>query len=184
MRRFMMVATAVTTLGGGATQNAAAQSAADSPFNFELRATGMLPTFDISDTADFGYGGGLGLGYRLNDSFRLMADVDMAKHGTATSGVDINTYHYMAKAGLDVYETDSVILTLNLGAGAVTFGGDLPSSETYFAINAGAKLGIKLSPTFQLLVSPQGDIAFSDADFVSTDNSWVWPLGIGFRVTP
>lgn len=98
--------------------------------------------------------------------------------------MDINTYHYMAKAGFDVYETDSVILTLNLGAGAVTFGGDLPSSETYFAINAGAKLGIKLSPTIQLLVSPQGDIAFSDADFVGTDNSWVWPLGIGFRVTP
>ena len=43
------------------------------------------------------------------------------------------------------------------------------SSETYFAINAGAKLV---------------DITFSDADFVGTNNSWVWPLGIGFRVTP
>ena len=50
--------------------------------------------------------------------------------------------------------------------------------------NAGAKLGIKLTDSVQFLISPQGDIAFSDEAVLGTDNSWVWPLGLGFRIQP
>ncbi len=34
-----------------------------------------------------------------------------------------------------------------------------------------------------VVISPQGDIAFSDEDVVGTNNAWVWPLtaGINFR---
>jgi hypothetical protein len=159
-------------------------SSDDKAFSFELRGTAMVPTFDISDAADVGYGGGFGLGYQLSDNIRLMADVDLGVHGTPTAGVDINTYHYMGKVGYDLYRSDRMVFTVNLGAGAVTFGGDLPWNETYFAINAGAKLGYKLTDSVEFLISPQGDIAFSDTDAVGTDNSWVWPFGIGFRVSP
>ncbi|MDA0330246.1 MAG: hypothetical protein O2958_14730 [Gemmatimonadetes bacterium] len=47
-----------------------------------------------------------------------------------------------------------------------------------------AKLGIKLSDSVQLLISPQGDIAFSDEAALGTNNSWVWPLAAGFRILP
>jgi hypothetical protein len=32
------------------------------------------------------------------------------------------------------------------------------------------------------LISPQGDIAFSDEAEVGTSNSWVWPFGVGLRI--
>jgi len=54
--------------------------------------------------------------------------------------------------------------------------------NTYPAINAGAKLGIQLSPSVDFLISPQGDIAFSDEAEVGTSNSWVWPFGVGLRI--
>jgi len=175
-------ATLGLVLSGLSAGSVSAQMASDSkPFSIEVRGTGMLPTFDIADAADFGYGGGVGIGYHVNDRFRLMADVDIARHGTPTSGFNIDTYHYMAKVGLDVWGTDKAVLTVNLGAGAVTFGGDLPESYTYLAINAGAKLGIKIAPSVEFLISPQGDIAFSDEAELGTSNSWVWPLGIGLR---
>ncbi len=150
--------------------------------SFELRGIAMLPTFDIADAANLGWGGGVGVGYRVSPRVRLMADVDVAVHGTDVSGFNINTYHYMGKIGYDVVDNGKVVLTLNLGAGAVTFGGDLPQSKTYFAINAGAKLGVRVSPAVEFLVSPQGDIAFTKKADLGTNNSWVWPLGAGFRV--
>ena len=166
--------------GGLATTGASAQ--VDKPISIEARGTAMLPTFDIADAADLGFGGGLGIGYRVTERVRLMADVDIGIHGTNTPDFNINTYHYIGKIGYDVVDNDNVVLTLNLGAGAMTFGGDLPSSQTYFAINAGAKLGIKVSPMVDVLISPQGDIAFADEADLGTTNAWVWPLGAGFRV--
>ncbi len=57
-------------------------------------------------------------------------------------------------------------------------------TETYFAINAGAKIYIMVADQVDLVISPQGDIAFSDKDVLGTDNAWVWPLtaGINFRI--
>lgn len=183
-RGFVAALAAIALSGAVAQETTAQMGSSDRPFSLEVRGTAAVPTFDIADAADPGYGGGFGLGYRVSDKFRLMADVDLAIHSTPTDGVDINTYHYMAKVGYDAFESDRLVFTVNLGLGAVTFGGDLPSAETYVAINAGAKLGIRLTDSVQLLISPQGDIAFSDEAVLGTDNSWVWPLGIGLRITP
>jgi hypothetical protein len=154
----------------------------DRPVSLEVRGVAVVPTFDIADAADVGPGFGVGIGYRVTPTIRLMADFDAGFHGTPTPGFDINTYHAMGKVGFDVVRTDRVTLTLNAGAGAVQFAGDLPDAKTYFAINAGAKLGIQVADAVELLVSPQGDIAFSKEEDVGTSNSWVWPLGIGLRV--
>ncbi len=176
-------AAAAVAVGVSAPTEGAAQMAqVEKPISLELRGTAMLPTFDIADAADLGFGGGVGIGYRVTEKIRLMADVDVGIHGTATPDFNINTYHYLAKVGFDAFENEKVVLTLNLGAGAMTFGGDLSSSQTYFAINAGAKLGIKATPSVDILISPQGDIAFSDEADLGTTNAWVWPLGVGFRV--
>jgi len=160
----------------------AATAQVERPVSFEVRGTAMLPTFDIADAADLGFGGGAGIGFRITERVRLMADFDVGMHGTDVDGFNINTYHYMGKLGYDVVDNENVVVTLNLGAGAVTFGGDLPSAQTYVAINAGAKVGIKVSPMVEFLISPQGDIAFADEVDLGTTNAWVWPLGLGFRV--
>jgi hypothetical protein len=52
---------------------------------------------------------------------------------------------------------------------------DGAGSNTYPAINVGAKIGNRLSPRVQLLLSPQGDIAMTDDQEVGTSNAWVWP---------
>jgi len=38
------------------------------------------------------------------------------------------------------------------------------------------------SNALSLVLSPQGDIAFSDEGDVGTTNSWVWPFTAGLRV--
>lgn len=182
LARTLVSAAVAMTLTGVAAPRASAQTYADRPINLELRGTAMLPTFDIADAANLGFGGGAGIGYRVTDKFRVMADFDLGIHGTDVTDFTINTYHYMGKVGFDAVDNEKLLLTVNLGAGAVTFGGDLPSSSTYFAINAGAKLAIKVSPMFDLLISPQGDIAFADEAELGTTNAWVWPLAVGFRV--
>ncbi len=53
-----------------------------------------------------------------------------------------------------------------------------PDSETYFAINAGAKFMYMVADQVNIVVSPQGDIAFSDAP----STSWVWPLSAGVQI--
>ena len=177
---YIAVAAAIA-LGGVSVAEAAAQM--DNRTSFEVRGTAMVPTFDIADAANLGWGGGAGLGYRASERVRLMADFDIGIHDTDTPDFNINTLHYMGKVGYDVVSTDKVVLTLNLGAGAVTFAGDLPTSQTYFAINAGAKLGVKLTPSAEFLISPQGDIAFSDEAELGTTNAWVWPFSVGFRLS-
>lgn len=75
---------------------------------------------------------------------------------------------------------------LNAGAGILLFDADDPDSdsESYFAINAGAKLYYNVHERVSLVVSPQGDIAFSKEEEVGTNNSWVWPItaGIALRI--
>jgi hypothetical protein len=56
-------------------------------------------------------------------------------------------------------------------------------SLTYFAINAGAKLAYNFGPSLALVISPQGDIAFSDDAELTTTNAWVWPVTAGLRVS-
>ena len=73
-------------------------------------------------------------------------------------------------------------MIVNAGAGAMTFNPDGPGSNTYPAINVGAKIGYRLTPRVQLLLSPQGDIAFTKKGVVGTSNAWVWPFTAGVRV--
>ena len=56
-----------------------------------------------------------------------------------------------------------------------------PDSFTYFAINAGAKLAYNFNRSFAFVLSPQGDIAFSDEAELGTTNAWVWPVTAGLR---
>lgn len=178
-----MSAGRVSVIGAGLlfALTTAASAQVERPTSIELRALAMVPTFSIADAANTGPGFGLGLGYRLSPKVRLMADFDAGFHPTPSPSVDINTYHLMGKVGFDVVSTDRVTVTLNTGAGVVQFAGDLPESKSYFAINAGAKIGIRLADAVELLISPQGDIAFSKEADVGTSNSWVWPIGAGLR---
>ncbi len=162
------------------TQSVSAQEA-ESKLALEVRALAVVPTFDIDDAADIGPGFGIGIGYRVAEKVSLMADFDMGIHPTPTPDFDINTLHYMAKAGYDVFVGDRVTVTANLGAGVVQFGGDLPETKSYFAINAGAKIAVALSGAVDLLISPQGDIAFTKEADLGTTNAWVWPIGAGLR---
>ncbi|MDP2479465.1 MAG: hypothetical protein Q8W51_07405 [Candidatus Palauibacterales bacterium] len=54
-------------------------------------------------------------------------------------------------------------------------------TKTYFAINVGARIGYRLSDGVDLLLSPQGDIAFTAKAVLGTNNSWVWPFTAGLR---
>ncbi len=55
-------------------------------------------------------------------------------------------------------------------------------TNTYFAINAGAKLIYNFNRSVGFVLSPQGDIAFSKKSELTTDNAWVWPVTAGLRV--
>lgn len=92
-------------------------------------------------------------------------------------------YHYIVKLGYEVVPASespwSVIV--NAGAGALTFNPDGPGSNTYPAINVGAKIAYRLSSRAALLLSPQGDIAFAKKDELGTGNAWVWPFTAGIR---
>ena len=166
-----------------------AQAQGDRRLALEARGGFNVPTFDISDAVDAGPSVGLGLGVKFAPRLWLMGDVDLGFHSGAdlsTGGElpDVKVYHYVAKLGYEVLPEGqspwSVIV--NAGAGAMTFDVDGGSSNTYPAINVGAKIGYRLTPRVQLLLSPQGDIAFSDEDEVGTSNSWVWPFTAGVRI--
>jgi hypothetical protein len=103
-----------------------------------------------------------------------------------TSSTDINTLHYIAKVGYSLTgpKEKGWEALVNLGAGAVTFDvAGAPQNFTYFAINAGAKVAYNFNRKVAFVVSPQGDIAFSDEAEVGTNNSWVWPVTAGLRVS-
>jgi hypothetical protein len=155
----------------------------------EARAGSSVPTFDIADAVEAGPSFGAGVGVRVARRIWLMGDVDFGFHPGAdlaagASGPDVNVYHFMAKAGVELLRpgTSPWSVVLNLGAGAVNFRPDGGDAKTYPAINAGAKIGYQVSPRITLLLSPQGDIAFTDEDELGTSNAWVWPFTAGARV--
>ena len=148
-----------------------------------------VPTFDISDAVDAGPSVGAGAAVQFAPRLWLMGDVDLGFHSGADlpgggEAPDVNVYHYVAKLGYELLSAGqspwSVIV--NAGAGALTFDADGAGSNTYPAINVGAKIGYRLSPRVTLLLSPQGDIAFTDDESVGTSNAWVWPFTAGVRI--
>ena len=147
----------------------------------------VVPTFDVADVAKTGGAVGAALGYRANDRWVLMGEFDYGIHKDKLTGsTDINTLHYIAKVGYSLTgpKEKGWEALVNLGAGAVTFDvAGAPQNFTYFAINAGAKVAYNFNRSVAFVVSPQGDIAFSDEAEVGTNNSWVWPVTAGLRVS-
>jgi hypothetical protein len=144
----------------------------------------VVPTFDIANTAKTGAAFGAAFGYVLTPRWVLMGEFDYADHAAkATSAVRIHTIHYLAKVGYSLTgprETGWEAL-VNLGAGAVAF--DVAgTTKTYPAINAGAKIAYNFSRNLGIVISPQGDIAFSKKTDLNTTNAWVWPVSVGLRV--
>ena len=157
--------------------------------SIEARGGFNVPTFDISDAVDAGPSFGLGAAVQFAPKLWLMGDVDLGFHSGADlagggEAPDVKVYHYVAKLGYELLSEGqspwSVIV--NAGAGAVTFDADGAGANTYPAINVGAKIGYRLSPRVQLLLSPQGDIALTDDEDVGTSNAWVWPFTAGVRI--
>jgi hypothetical protein len=151
----------------------------------EARTGAVVPTFDVADVAKTGFALGGTLGYQTG-RWILMGEFDYGMHkDKATESVDISTLHYMAKLGyrLTPPVDRGLEASVNLGVGAVTFDVDgAPESFTYLAINAGAKLAYHLTPSVALVLSPQGDIAFSDENEVGGSTAWVWPVTAGLRL--
>jgi outer membrane protein with beta-barrel domain len=155
----------------------------------EARGGVNVPTFDISDAVDAGPSFGIGADFRVAPKVYLMGDLDLGFHSGASlpgggEGPDVKVYHYMAKLGYELVPAagDSRwSLVVNAGAGALTFDADGPGSNTYPAINVGAKIGYRLTPRLDLVLSPQGDIAFTKDAEVGTTNAWVWPFTAGVR---
>lgn len=182
MKRIIAV---VALAVAGTAGSAAAQQA--SPVFVEARAGAVVPTFDIADVATSGAALGGTIGYRLSPIWVLMGSFDYGMHeDEATGSVDINTLHYMGQIGYSLTgpRERGWEAIVNLGAGAVSFdveGAD--ESLTYFAINAGAKLSYNFSRQFAVVLSPQGDIAFTDEDELGTSNAWVWPFTAGVRIS-
>jgi hypothetical protein len=157
--------------------------------SIEARGGFNVPTFDISDAVDAGPSVGLGAAVQFAPKLWLMGDVDLGFHSGADlagggEAPDVKVYHYVAKLGYELLSEgqSSWSVIINAGAGALTFDADGAGSNTYPAINVGAKIGYRLSPRVQLLLSPQGDIALMDNDQVGTSNAWVWPFTTGVRI--
>jgi hypothetical protein len=178
MGRVMGVMLLGTVLGAGT-------AAAQEPRVFvEALAGAAVPTFDIADAADAGPALGAAIGYRLSPRWLLMGEFDYGMHKDApTETVDIRTLHYVGKVGYSLTgpRERGWEVVVNLGAGAVTFDVEGGSANTYPAINAGAKLTYGFSRSVALVLSPQGDIAFTDEDELGTSNAWVWPITAGLR---
>ena len=160
--------------------------AAQSGVFLEARGGAAVPTFDIGDVAKTGTDLGATLGLRLSPRWVLMGEFDYGMHSNQVSGgPDIKTLHYLAKLGyaLSGPKEKGWEALVNLGAGAVSFDveGSAPS-RTYFAINAGAKIAYNFNRSLALVLSPQGDIAFSKETELGSSTAWVWPVTVGLRV--
>ena len=148
-------------------------------------AGAAVPTFEIADAIGTGTAFGGTIGIRFG-SWVTMAEFDYGMHDAErVEGVEISTQHYIAKIGYSVtgQRDRGFEAIINLGGGVVTFDVEDGDSYTYPAINAGAKLSYSFNPTFAVVLSPQGDIAFSDDEEVATSNAWVWPVTAGVRVS-
>lgn len=185
-RPILAAALALTGVTMPITSVAAQQTGSQRRAFVEVLGGAVIPTFDIADVATTGAAVGVAAGVRPSPRLVLMGELDYGMHeDKATKSVDITTLHYMGKLGWSLtgprdrgWET-----ILNLGAGAVTFGVDGADSFTYFAINAGAKISYAFSPRVAFVLSPQGDIAFSKRDELTTTTAWVWPVTAGLRLT-
>ncbi len=186
IRSRALVGAAVAILGLAV--SAQAQSP-DRRTTLEIRGGLYVPTFKIADAVDAGVGFGVGAGFKVSEKIWILGDIDAGFHsgadlGGGVEGPDVKVYHYMAKVGYEVVPPGaspwSVIV--NAGAGALTFNPDGPGSTTYPAINVGAKIAYRLGARTSLLLSPQGDIAFTKKDELGTSNAWVWPFTAGVRV--
>ena len=180
MSRVFLAVAGVLMLAGSA-------SAQTAPRVFvEALGGAAVPTFDIADVAETGSALGAAVGIRLNDRLVLMGEFDYGMHkDKATGDVDINTLHYIGKLGYSLTgpRDRGWEAIVNLGAGVVSFDVEgAPESFTYLAINAGAKLSYNFNRSFAFVLSPQGDIAFSDEDEMGTTNAWVWPVTAGLRI--
>lgn len=175
----MMAASAMPAEGQGMTTD-------ETRVSLEARGGVNVPTFDIADVAEAGPSFGVGIGVAVTPRWWLMADGDFGFHGGEEGGPDVNVYHYIGKVGYDLVRpgVSRWSFIVNAGAGATTFDVDAPGAEsnTYFAINVGAKIAYALTDRLDLLLSPQGDIAFSDEDELGTSDAWVWPFSAGLRV--
>ena len=144
----------------------------------------VVPTFDIANAAKTGAAFGAAVGYAVSPRWVVMGEFDYADHAAkATSAVRIHTLHYIAKVGYSLTgpRERGWEALVNLGAGAVAF--DVAgTTKTYPAINAGAKIAYNVSRNFGLVLSPQGDIAFTKKADLNTTNAWVWPVTVGLRV--
>jgi hypothetical protein len=153
--------------------------------SLEARGGFNVPTFKIADVAKAGPSFGVGVGVVVAPRVWLLADGDFGYHGGKAGGPDVHVYHYIGKVGYDVLQPGSSrwSVLVNAGAGALTFDVQAPGAQakTYFAINVGAKIGYQLTDGVALLLSPQGDIAFTDKTVLGTNNSWVWPFSAGLR---
>lgn len=181
-----MMKTLLIAIGALAMSSPLAAQYPTRAYFLEARAGAVVPTFDIADVAKTGGDLGGTIGYRIGQRLVLMGEFDYGMHkDKATNSIDIKTLHYMGKIGysLTAPRAKGWDFLVNLGAGAVTFDIDgAPKSRTYFAINAGAKLAYNFNSSFALVLSPQGDIAFSKKAELTTTNAWVWPVTAGLRV--
>lgn len=185
MKTIILTFAVMMTLSLG-TANLQAQ-AAEKPLTVEGLVGAAVPTFDITDLADPGFVAGIAGGYLVNEKVLAMVELDFGTHAGANAGPDVNVYHYMAKAGYRVYASQDTKwrIFVNAGAGAVTFDTDVAgaTANTYFAINAGAKIYYDLSDLLSVVISPQGDIAFVDeADGFTGSTAWVWPITGGIAL--
>ncbi len=184
--RFSLIAVAGMALTTAPALRAQYSSTDTPKFFVEGLAGAVVPTFDIANTVKVGSMFGGTIGYTLNSRWVLMGEFDYGNHkDKATGTTTIKTLHYMGKLGYSLTgprETgwEAVV---NLGAGAVSFDVDgAPSTKTYFAINAGAKLAYNFTRSVAFVLSPQGDIAFSKRADLNTTNAWVWPVSAGLRI--
>lgn len=164
---------------------AAAQAPAPR-FFVEGRGGAVVPTFDIADVATSGGSFGATLGLRASPRWVLMGEFDYGMHEDKATGLaEIKTLHYMAKVGYSLTgpRERGWEALVNLGAGAVSFEVEgAPETNTYFAINAGAKIAYNFNRSVAFVLSPQGDIAFSKKDELTTSDAWVWPFTTGLRI--
>lgn len=184
--KFLTLLSGLICLGIASTVQA---QSAEGRVSIEARGGFNVPTFDISDAVDAGPSFGLGAAVQFAPKLWLMGDVDLGFHSGADlagggEAPDVKVYHYVAKLGYELLSEGQSpwSLIVNAGAGALTFDADGAGSNTYPAINVGAKIGYRLGPRVQLLLSPQGDIAFTDDEDVGTSNAWVWPFTAGVRI--
>jgi hypothetical protein len=175
-------------IAAAALLGAAPLSAQDAPKKLfvEGLAGAAVPTFDIADVATTGSAVGVAVGYRLTPRWVLMGEFDYGMHkDKPTESVDINTTHLIAKLGyaLTAPAVKGWDVIVNLGAGVVNFDVDGAEGNSYFAINAGAKIAYNFSPSLAFVLSPQGDIAFTKENELGSSSAWVWPITAGLRIS-